>query len=562
MNAYVIGFGFIFSILSAAIISYISMATMVGPWIAPTLVLISGFLLKFRKKKVEKGYLEQELGIIQSIGSAGGAIGMALGFSLPTLYFLDSKQFSLLLASPIDFSILIGALCISAGGLGIWFAKILRKKIINDNSFPFPVSNLIYNAITSQTQDKESKLMIFGLSITAIFCFLRDGILWISGLLPRVFYLLPSIFGRELAIPLFLAPSYLAIGFSSGMMVALPLLLGLLSRYLIIYPINFHANYLPWHLFQPINSQEFTLAFCSGLVFAELAYGLRSYPNILLLKLRNLMSTSFLKNDSIKSKNQPGMLNLSILAEGGRKTLPFLFDLELIFVILSSVAFLSYFKFSLISQAFMIGTLLMATYQTCVLSAKSGLLPFGRFSTFIMIPMMLMFKVDYLQITLLCTFVSICVCVASDLLFDYKVGELCKIKESTIHRYQWIGLIISSLFIGAILWLFFTNFQLGSPELCAQRGLSRALLIQINSFNYTVLLIGFVFGLFIMRFKVSSALMMGGILMPNSVSIGLIFGGMLTKLFKNPKKWIPFWSGAFAFECGWILICLIFKLFF
>lgn len=557
MNVYVIVLGFIFTILSASIISYISMATMVGPWIAPTLVLISGFFLKFRKKSLEKLYFEQELSIIQTIGSVGGSLGMAIAFSWPTLYFLDSKQFSLLLSSPINFSILMGTLCISAGGLGIWFAKILRKRIVEESSLPFPVSNLIYNVITSQTQDKEAKTMFWGLSATAIFCFLRDGILWFKGWFPRTFYLLPSFFGRELSLPLFLGPSYLAIGFSSGMMITLPLILGVISRYLVIYPLNFHGNYLPFKLFDPMNAQEFTLAFCSGLVFAEVAYGFKSYPSIILAKLKDLLFKETLIN-----KKQKGELDVSILAQSGRKALPFLWDLELLFVLSSSCFFLSYFKFPILAQIFMITSLFLATYQLCLLSAKSGLVPMGRFATFIMVPMMLLFKINYLQITLLCTFVSICVCVASDLLFDYRVGDLCKIKHSSIRKYEWVGLIVSSLFIGMILWLFFTNFQLGSAELCAQRGLSRALLIQVNSFNYTVLFFGFIFGLSIMKLKISSALMMGGILMPNSVSFGLIIGGLLTKVVKESKKWVPFWSGAFAFECAWILISLLFKVFF
>ena len=54
MDFFIIIVGIIFTIFSTAILSYISMATMVGPWIAPIIVLMSSAILKFRRKQFQK----------------------------------------------------------------------------------------------------------------------------------------------------------------------------------------------------------------------------------------------------------------------------------------------------------------------------------------------------------------------------------------------------------------------------------------------------------------------------------------------------------------------------
>ena len=134
----------------------------------------------------------------------------------------------------------------------------------------------------------------------------------------------------------------------------------------------------------------------------------------------------------------------------------------------------------------MVALTIIATYQISYLGGKIGLVQFGRFATFVMIPTMFIFRLDAVQITLLCVFVSVCAATATDLLFDYKVGELCEVEFSRIYRYQWLGLLVTALGLGLFLWLLFSNLQLGTAELFAQRGKSRALLIQSINFDWIV----------------------------------------------------------------------------
>ena len=93
MNFFTIFFGCLLAIVSAAILSYISIATMLGPWIAPTLVLMTGIVLKLRKSSSKDSTIQQTI-LIQAIAAGGGAIATGIGFALPALYFLDPAMFT------------------------------------------------------------------------------------------------------------------------------------------------------------------------------------------------------------------------------------------------------------------------------------------------------------------------------------------------------------------------------------------------------------------------------------------------------------------------------------
>ena len=170
-----------------------------------------------------------------------------------------------------------------------------------------------------------------------------------------------------------------------------------------------------------------------------------------------------------------------------------------------------------------------------------------------------MFQLDSFQITMLCVFVVISCAAASDLIFDYKIGHTFGISFDRIHKYQWLGLIATAIGIGACFWLFFTNLQLGSAELFAQRCQNRALLIQSLNFDWRVILIGLGYGFLLRRIKISPTMVFGGLLMPNGLTFGLAIGALGTLLSKNPKENHPFFSGVFASESIWIITRIILK---
>jgi len=507
------------------------MATMIGPWIAPTLVLIAGLALRLKKKSISSQKQNQEIALIQTVGSIGGIIATAVGFTLPTLYFLDKPAFEQLLENPATFCILIGAIVLGSGSLGILLGRAFGRKLLVKENLPFPIGHLIHKTITSQSQTSQAKRMLTGFSITGLFCALRDS-LSLPSLIPAGF-------------PITLMPMLWAIGFIAGTAIAYPLLVGMISKYLVLYPINNHASYLPIKLFPVLDKALFSMAFCSGLILAQVLPGLLRYPSIIWGSIKQYSGYTYLH------RFRSGKSFIRKLMAGAPKLLT---NLEAIFALAITAALFTYLKFPLSIIFVMIPLTVVSAYHISYIAGKIGLAQIGRFTTFVMIPIMLLFKLTPLQITVLCVFVSSCITVSTDLLIDYKVGELCNINLERIRRYQWLGLIVTAACLGYFLWILLTNLQVGSTELFAQRGKARALLIQSFNFNWVVVSLGFLYGLILKKLKINPTMVFGGILMPNGLTIGLVFGATLSLFVKNKENYMPFCSGIFASESLWMII--------
>ena len=72
-------------------------------------------------------------------------------------------------------------------------------------------------------------------------------------------------------------------------------------------------------------------------------------------------------------------------------------------------------------------------------------------------------------------------------------------------------------------------------------------------FNYIVLGLGFLFGFVLKRVRLNPLLVLGGLLMPLNITIGLVIGGMATLLVKDKEEYFPFWSGVFAANSLWMV---------
>jgi len=525
------------------ILSYISIATMVGPWIAPTLVLLGHSLLSMRQKKSTESHTET-LAWMQAIGAGGGIIATGVGFALPMLYFLDPITFNTALASPIFFCSIITIICLVAGGFGLLLGRWWKTKFLNEQTLPFPVSNLTYQTITAQTQPQQTSFFMLGTLGTLFVCLIRDGIWRLHGFIDKTYYIFPSLLAKEAALSIW--PSLWAIGFSVGLSITIPLFVGLISKYIIIYPLVNHAHYLPFKLFDSIPVETFTIAFCSGLVLCELILSLPGHIKKWYGLLHNRITTSQLLT---KARNNTTLKNVS----AGEYA-------EIGLILVSTIALLTYFKFSLLAQILLIGFTIIATSSICYLGGKIGMIPFGRFSTFVVVPLLLLFNLSPVQATLTCVFFNICAASASDLLFDYKIGQLCSLDQKRMYRYQWIGLVATAFCLGIILWLLFTHLQLGSETFFAQRGKAKALLLQSLNFDTYIVLLGFLFGWFLKKIKINPTMVFGGLIMPNSISIGLIIGSMCTKLTQNPARLQPLCAGILAAESLWILLVILGKM--
>jgi len=523
------------SVFSTVTMSYIGMAIPIGPWIAPTLALIAILIFKIFSQ-LPSSDTTKEIALATSAGSVGGIVATAMGFYFTTLYFLDPTLFNSWMQSPAYFIFILAILSLTAGMFGIWVANIFEKKLIVKDKLVFPIGELIYKTIATYKETKKTITLIIGFILTGLFCVLQDGIGSLRGIIPHSLVLIHSFSISIFQIPtirLDIWPMLWALGFVTGNIIVLPLSIGVLSKVLLIRPLH-------TLIFQDFSWMEFIITFCSGMVLSTAFFGLFSTPR----SLWRSFSTLFTKGKTSVERGTSFMKHINLF--------------ETATLILLFIGCMTYFKFSLLSQVYLFIFAFICAYQIAIIAGKIGLAPMGKFATFVMLPALFIFSINYIQIVFIATFVGICSGVAADILFGRKLAHLADISSQTIKRYQYLGLFVSALCIGLVFWFLIHNFGLGSEQLFALRAQNRWLLLHTlktaKSLNYYVLMLGFVFGFILSKLRVSPLLVLGGLFMPVNITLGLVVGGVGALFITNRQDWYPFWSGVYASNSIWMLI--------
>ena len=522
MNLITVFISILLSIFSTIVMSYVALATPIGPWIAPTLVFIALLCSRLCTRMTTAS-----ITYAVSAGSVGGILATACAFSFPTIYFLDPITFNSWMSAPLFFIGMLGIFSFLAGAFGFLIADMMQKTVLQEQSLSFPVGQLIYKMILAQDQIHKAYELMIGFCASALFSFLQAGSCLLSrAIIPKTVTLLPalqlSLFSLpRLAVNLDIAPMVWAIGFVTGHVIALPLAVGACATI-------FVANPVQKIFFTHLSSMEFTLAFCSGIVLFITLMSLIGMPQQIIRGMKNGIARAHEQNDMIKQFFNRKSLIFAVFALGG------------------IILFLSYFAFPLHVQLYLIVCSGITTYQIAAIAGRIGLALLGRFATFVMVPAMLIFNLNYAQLIFIATFVEMSGGVAADLLFSRKCAQLSDLSNSMMRRYQLLGLIVASMSIGIVFWLLITHFGLGSPELFAYRAQSRQLLIQAQQFDYKVVIIGGLFGMLLQHAKLNPMLVLGGLLMPLDMTLGLVVGGALAYLVRDKEVWYPLWSGIFA----------------
>lgn len=521
-----------FTLLSVVILGYLSIATVFGPWIAPTLVL---FLLAlptaFWGASLEKK--EQTIALVQSVASVGGIVAVAIGFALPMLFFLDREAFVAVASSGWLFLAGSALVCVVAGGFGIYLGNLFSPMFIDEKKLQFPVSQMTCQMIQAEQSEKTINRLGRGFVAAFIFCALRD----VAGILC---FQITNIVGTA-TISLF-SPMFVALGYTTGISIALPLIVGLLSKFFILPPL--YKTLLL--VVQPMSFTAFLTAFCSGLVLSEFFVGMVKNAQKFIKKSRN-------ETDGLKHLCG-AFVKKTCLISAADKDIAGL----LLYTFLS--CFILYLAgFTATEQIMMLGLTVLATYYINIIGGNVGFIQLGRFSTYVLIPMILLFRLNALQMTLICVFFNICAATSSDLLFDYKTAETMHIERQTMWRLQWLGLFLTAAVVGLVFWLFFTYLPLGSETFVAQRSQSRALMINTFSFNSWIVLSGICYGLLLILLRLSPTMIFSGLFIPPLQVVALVAGGLLSYVWKHTSPTLAFCAGVFSAESIWILVSILLK---
>lgn len=533
MNLFFVSLAVLFSIFSISVVGYISMSTSIGPWIELVVALLALLGARFfcRGKCVDKG--ASLIGLTTVAAGIGGISAVACGFTVPTLYFLDKTVFRSWIENPVHFSLLIAGIILVSGLFAFVVTQLFGPALLMDATMPFPIGQMVARVVGAQKSVKKSLQLVAGMAAA----FFYQVINFICGF-PRAVVLFAGRSWTYLRLPAIALPFdqfaiFVAIGFIAGEILLIPLLVGMASQLFLAFPI--HKIF-----FEQLSYENFLFAFGAGLVLQEAVFGFAKLPKTFRTALTGI-------RDKFSSDG--------LVRDGGIVSRKFI---AIAFIaLICAMTYFWYFGFSLVSQLYVIIFSLICVYQLLLIGGKTGLAPMGRFATFVMLPGIILFKFDAIQAVLVASFVGLAGSIAVDIMFGRKMGQESGISQREITKYQVLGLVIAALTTGGIFWLLINHFGLGTVDMLAQRSQARAVLVTVFNFDYVVLALGVLFGVILHFLRINTALVFTGLVFPITQSIMLAFGGLISLIARDRKRWEPFWSGVFAAGS----LCILLRMF-
>lgn len=500
----------ILSFFSTCVMSYLAVSIEVTFWVAPIVSLaMIMILLQVTRQKWSKEYAVMLL----AAGSVGEMVGLGLGFSWPTLYFLHKNIFLTWMESPIAFAGMISLLVLAAGSLAGIVAYMLRPYLIKSKEVSFPTARLVHNLIY-QTRQVDNRMMIKGLFVSGLWSatalFFRTAL--------QGFWLL-----QVHAIP-----TLLSMGFVAGHLVAKPLLMGFITRLFVLYG-------LKGFLFSGIQSEGFVLTFALGMLLVVIGHSL-------IVLLRELYSWM---------RGHISSMACSVILQYARKYYGWFLS---VFALLMICAVLHSWHMTLLQQCYLVIACSVACMIVAFIFAQVGVLDLPNFGSFVVVPLGYIFYVSSQVLLISFVFSTICLGLVINLLFSWKVADFAQVSFQKVLRYQILGFAVAAVSVGFIIWWYVSVLNFNVDTLFSSQALLQEKFITLAVYDLRVLLLGVLCAIALYFITADIAIIIAGCMMDFSVVGWLVFAGGVAYLVKGREKYYPFCFGIYASHAIWLFI--------
>jgi hypothetical protein len=520
----------ILSALSGLIMTFISLAVPVGPWMHVTILLVMMAIARMLRAEYA-----QALYVTSAI-SVSASVATAMGFCFPTWYFLAPEEFLVLLSNPFRFCMVsVASIGLTAGWAYI-LASIKGAYISAHDQRSYPVGQLMYTVYSAAGSAAQALQVGAGIAVAGVyalgtrllalpelFALCSRTVLMTWQVCSRMYVLmLPA-----LTIRVSMGAMFLALGYVSGHVIGVPLLVGAITKYGLL-------DVLQRAFWSDSVGDDFTFALCSGIVAWSAGLSMMHLARTLFGVLYNMRTGAALKErlriqyamgtDRVR-QIQPLIIGAGLLTMLSAWYLALRWDLALYVVIASSIS----------------------AWQIAGIAQRTGLALVGRFATWVMLPGVLLYGINPIYATLFALGVEVCGMLVVDLLFNQMAAMRAGLNMQRVWWWQFLGLIIGLIVCSVSLWWLVSMYGIGqATPLVAQRARSRALLLQVTSFDWSVVMLGMMLSIGMGLLGINSTMALAGILLPLDITLLLVAGGALRLLFADPERWTPFWSGLFA----------------
>lgn len=464
-----------------------------------------------------------ENNMVQTIGSAGESIASGAIFTLPALFMWSAEWGT---DPPSLIEICLISLC--GGMLGVAFMIPLRSVLISNPSenLPYPEGTACAEVLTAGEEKGASASTVFkGLSFAGIYKILSDGM----GLFPSQLHYEPKSF-KGSGIGIDILPALTGVGYICGPKISAYMLGGGILSWLVLMPLLY---FMGSNTLSGMDSHGIWSSYIRYIGAGAVAAG----GIISLVKSLPLIITTF-------TKAFKGMNNST---EDSKRDIPFKYILFLIAILILIIWLVPFIPVTFTGALI---TALFGFFFATVSSRLVGLVGSSNnpvsgmtiatllISAFILKASGYDARSGMIGAIAIGSVICIVVAVAGDTSQDLKTGYILGATPYKQQIGEFIGVAVSSLFIGAILFLLNKAWGYGSTELPAPQATLMKLVVEGvmgGSLPWTLVFIGAFIAVIIEIIGIPVLPFCIGIYLPIHLSMGIMLGG-LVRLWSDSKK--------------------------
>lgn len=491
-----------------------------------------------------------ENNMVQTIGSAGESIAAGSIFTLPTL-FMWAAQWNTEPPSLLE----ICTISLCSGLLGVLFMIPLRSMLITNTkeNLPYPEGTACAEVLfAGETKGTSSKQVFKGLGLSALYKFLCDGLKLFPS---ELHWDIPNYKGGAFGINIL--PALTGVGYICGYKISSYMISGGIISWLVLMPLlTFFGNeniIYPQNIpISELNTNEIWSSYIRYIGAGAVATG----GIISLIKSLPMIFTTFTKSFTKIDKNNDSSKDIPY-----KVILPMILLLVLI-IWLSPVVPVTF-----------LGALLIIVFGFFFATVSSRLVGLVGSSNNPVSGMTI-------STLLICTFILkasgydvregmvgsiaigsiICIisAIAGDTSQDLKTGHILGATPYKQQIGEFIGVIVSSITIGGILYLLNKAWGYGSAELPAPQAMLMKLVVEGTmggDLPWTLVVIGGFIAIMVEIIGIPVLPFCIGLYLPIHLSVGIMSGGLIRLYFDKKenndetiKNGILFSSGMIAGE--------------
>ncbi|MGI5958001.1 MAG: OPT family oligopeptide transporter [Massiliimalia sp.] len=480
-----------------------------------------------------------ENNIVQTIGSAGESLAAGAIFTMPALFLWAAEGKS-------EMPSLIEIFCIALVGgiLGVMFMIPLRKALIVEEhgTLPYPEGKACAEVLLAGEEGGSKASTVFaGLGVAAAYKFVADGL--------KVF---PSSVSYDLggpmkggAVGMDILPALVGVGFICGPRISSYMVCGGILSWLVLMPLIylFGGDAVVFPATEPISSLDTSTIWSSYVKYIG-AGAIATGGIISLIKSLPLIVKTF--SQAMKSMSKKGGASTTLRTD---LDLPMPVILAVVAIIAVAIWLIPVFPVNLLGAVIVV---IFGFFFATVSSRLVGLIgssnnPVSGMAIATILITSLLFKLTgatgisgMLGSIAVGSIICIVAAIAGDTSQDLKTGYIVGATPKKQQIGEIIGVVVSAVAIGGVLYLLNSAWGYGTAELPAPQGTMMKMLVEgVMDANlpWTFIFTGAFIAIFLEILAIPVLPFAVGMYLPLSLNVGIMSGG-LVRLFIEKRKGI------------------------